>query len=308
MSRGTHEWTRREWLQATAAGAVSAAAAGSRTLHAAPLKAIGVQLYTVRDQMKAHAAETLKAIADIGYKELEVLRVNVREAASAASRVGLTSVSMHIDAPLVTGDWTARREAAKLFPMALDTNDTLDAAIQDAKATGISYLTVSYLFPGERKFEPLADAMNKAGERVAQAGLQLCYHNHGFEFEKQPDGRTGLDTLMSRLDRTLVKLEMDVFWVAITGADPVALLQQYSGRVALVHLKDKSKGAPRTTDERKVPPTAFAEVGSGTLDFPAILKAADAAGVEHYFVEQDHTPGDPLVSLKKSYTYLQHLT
>jgi sugar phosphate isomerase/epimerase len=104
-----------------------------------------------------------------------------------------------------------------------------------------------------------------------------------------------------------VKLELDVFWVSITGADPVALLGQSSGRVALVHLKDKARDTPRETDERRVAPGAFKEVGSGTLDFPAILKAAAAAGVEHYFVEQDHTPGDPLASLAASYKYLQSL-
>ena len=68
---------------------------------------------------------------------------------------------------------------------------------------------------------------------------------------------------------------------------------------------DTAKGAPHATDESKVPAATFQEVGSGSLDFPAILKAADAAGVEHYFVEQDHTPGDPIASLRKSYDYLQ---
>ena len=99
-----------------------------------------------------------------------------------------------------------------------------------------------------------------------------------------------------------------MFWVGITGADPVDLLTQYKGRVALVHLKDTAKGAPHATDESKVPAATFQEVGSGSLDFPAILKAADAAGVEHYFVEQDHTPGDPIASLRKSYDYLQTIT
>src|SRR4051812_9132509 len=79
------------------------------------------------------------------------------------------------------------------------------------------------------------------------------------------------------------------------------------GRVALVHLKDKAAGVPAETNEAKVAATTFKEVGSGSLDFRAILKAADAAGVEHYFVEQDQTPGDPVASLKKSYDYLQQL-
>jgi sugar phosphate isomerase/epimerase len=149
--------------------------------------------------------------------------------------------------------------------------------------------------------------MNKAGEKVKQAGLQLGYHNHAFEFEKGADGATVLDTMMTKWDRALVKLEMDVFWVSIAGIDPVALLQKYSGRVALMHVKDKAADAPTVTSEMKVPPTAFKEVGSGSLDIRAILKAGEAAGVEHYFVEQDQTPGDPIASLKKSIAYLQQI-
>src|SRR5690606_18420842 len=120
-----------------------------------------------------------------------------------------------------------------------------------------------------------------------------------------PDGRLPLDVLMSATDPALVKLELDVFWVGITGNDPVAMIGKYGSRIALMHLKDKSAGAPTATQEMQVPPTAFSEVGSGSLDFPAILKAGAAAGVAHYFVEQDHTPGNPIDSLRKSYEYLR---
>ena len=99
---------------------------------------------------------------------------------------------------------------------------------------------------------------------------------------------------------------MDAFWVSVAGHDPVAMLQKLSGRVPLLHCKDKASGTEVMYKET-VPRTAFKEVGSGSLDFRAILKAADAAGVEHYFVEQDHTPGDPIASLRKSYEYLQSI-
>ncbi len=145
------------------------------------------------------------------------------------------------------------------------------------------------------------------GEQVKKAGLQLCYHNHGFEFEPLADGRRPLDVLMGAVKPELVKLELDVFWVSLTGADPVALIQQYSGRIPLLHLKDKAKGTPPETQESKVPPTTFTPVGAGAVDFPAVLKAAAAAGVEHYFVEQDHTQGDPIAALKQSYQYLRTL-
>ena len=305
MAPTSDDWTRREWLRRTAAGTM-AAAVGSLRPAAAGNRVLGVQLYTVRDQMKPdQAAATLKAIADIGYKEVEVLHPGMAETTRLAKAVGLSPVSMHIEAPLVTGDWSA------WGPPGTKPSGTLEQLIDEAKPLGYKYLVVSYLMPGERSkpgfFASFAEAMNKAGEKVKAAGMQLCYHNHGFEFEAQADGKRPLDLLLASFDKQLVKFELDVFWVSLTGADPVALIKEHAGRVALVHLKDKAKDTPRETNEAKVAATAFKEAGNGSLDFAAILDAAKAAGVEHFFVEQDHTPGDPIASLKQSYTYLQSL-
>ena len=292
--------TRRSWLQLAAMGALY-----GTTLAAQPRRALGVQLYTVRDRLGPQADATLKAIAAIGYKELELGRGDLARLAPIARSCGLTPVSIHIEAPLVTGNWTAWREAVKV-----PDGYTLERALDEARTHGVRHAVVSYLMASERGggtafYEKFADQLNRAGELGRRAGVGIGYHNHGFEFEPLADGRRPLDVLMARTDPSLVRLELDVFWVGITGANPVDLLRQYSGRVALVHLKDKAKDAGPETDEGKVPPTAFKEVGAGALDFPAILKAAEAAGVEHYFVEQDHAPGDPLASLRQSYEYLQ---
>jgi sugar phosphate isomerase/epimerase len=309
MRANEREWTRREWLQAAAAGTM-AAAAGSGVYAAGAGRRWGVQIYTVRNQLKTDAAAAFKAIADIGYKELEMLADGLAEQAKLATAVGLEPVSLHIPSPLVTGDWKPWGGATG--GSAPPASYTLESVAAQAKAIGIKYLVVSYLMPNERSqpgfFPRFIDAMNTAGEKVRAAGLQLGYHNHGFEFEKGADGAVVLDTMMAGFDRSLVKLEMDVFWVSVTGADPVALLQKYSGRVALVHLKDKAAGTPVVTNEAKVAPGAFKELGAGSLDLRAIVKAADAAGVEHYFVEQDQTPGDPLASLKQSFAYLKQLS
>lgn len=90
----------------------------------------------------------------------------------------------------------------------------------------------------------------------------------------------------------------------IRRAHRQAVIKRYAGRVALVHLKDQDPKAPNVLVETQVTREAFVEVGSEALRIPAILAAARAAGVSHYFVEQDATPGDPVDSLKKSYTYL----
>ncbi|MBV9885868.1 MAG: sugar phosphate isomerase/epimerase, partial [Acidobacteria bacterium] len=124
---------------------------------------------------------------------------------------------------------------------------------------------------------------------------------HAFEFKPVAEG-TGLELLLSQTQKGLVSLELDIFWASVAGHDPVELLKTYAGRILLLHLKDKAPGLAVQYDER-VPPTTFKEVGNGSIDIPAVLSASDAAGVRHYFVEQDQTP-DPIASLRQSYKYL----
>jgi sugar phosphate isomerase/epimerase len=144
--------------------------------------------------------------------------------------------------------------------------------------------------------------MNRAAASAKRAGLSFGYHNHAFEFGKLDDGTRPIDTILTSFDPALVRFEVDVFWVSVTGNDPVDFIKKLGKRVMLVHLKDKAKDTPVKFAE-DVEKAAFAEVGSGTVDIPGVLKAAEALGIEHYFVEQDQSP-DPLASLKKSYEYL----
>ena len=141
--------------------------------------------------------------------------------------------------------------------------------------------------------------------KAREAGLAFCYHNHAFEFQPL-EGSTPFQVLMDSTDPKLVALEMDVFWVSVAGHDPVALLGELSGRVALLHVKDKARGTPVVYNE-SVPRNAFKEAGNGVIDWPKVLHAASAAGVQHYFVEQDQTPGDPLESLRQSFAFLSKL-
>ncbi len=135
--------------------------------------------------------------------------------------------------------------------------------------------------------------------------MQCAYHNHAFEFESK-DGTTLFQVLADNTDKKLVNFEMDLFWVSVAGNDPVEMLHKMKGRVPLVHLKDKAEGTPVLYKE-SVEKSAFKEVGSGVIDWKKVLVACAATGVQHYFVEQDQTPGDPLESLKKSYQYLAPL-
>ena len=117
-----------------------------------------------------------------------------------------------------------------------------------------------------------------------------------------------MELLIRESDPGLVSLETDVFWVSVAGTGPAEFIKRHSGRVALLHLKDKVKGSDAPRFNQDVPKDAFKEVGSGSIDFKAVLRAATDAGVKHFFVEQDETARNPLSSLEMSYKYLHNLS
>jgi sugar phosphate isomerase/epimerase len=251
-----------------------------------------VQLYTVRSIIESDPATVLGAIDKIGYREAEVTQGNIMKIWDSLKQTKLKPVSVHLDTPLFI------REQEKL-----------PAVLESVKSNGFQYAVCPYIAPADRGgpevMKRLGETLNKAGEQCKSMGVQLCYHNHAFEFAPAGDG-TLLDVLMSVTDRKLVQLEMDMMWVQVAGANPVSVLEKFSGRVPLMHLKDVAKGTEPRFNEN-IPKAAFMEVGSGMVDVPAVLKAASTAGVKHYFVEQDSTPGNPIDSLRKSFEYLHSL-
>jgi sugar phosphate isomerase/epimerase len=286
-------FTRREWMAAAAATTVAL------PLEAAMPRPLGVQLYTVRSILMRESDRVLKTIADIGYTEVEGNRADLIELLPKIRQYGLKPVSCHIETPLITQRW-------ELYPDLKEMR--LDDAIDSAKKIGVEYFTLAYISPGARGdgedfYRRTADRMNAAGELCKKAGMRMAYHNHAYEFGGKP-GMRPIDIFFERLDPGLVAMELDVFWLSVAGQDPVEALKKWKGRVALLHLKDKAKDAPHQFAEN-MPNGAFQEVGSGVINFPAILKAAPGAGVKHYIVEQDQTPGDPLDSLRKSFNYLK---
>jgi len=244
---------------------------------------LGVQVYTVRNILDANPAKVLTDIHAIGYTELEATADTLARAWPAIEASGLKLTSVH-----------------------LNTAPT-DAQFADAKSKGFTYAVVPYIPPAQRGgvavMKKLAASLQDSGKRAQQHGLKLCYHTHAFEYEPM-EGTTPLQILMGETDPQLVQLELDIFWATVAGHNPVDVLKTYSGRVPLLHLKDKAKGlVPDAQFNEKVPKELFSEVGNGSLDIPAILTAANSAGVQHYFVEQDQSP-DPLSSLRQSYAYL----
>ncbi len=263
---------------------------------------LGVQLYTLRHQVETDPAQAIREVAEIGFEQVEVLSYTMDRLAPLLDQNGLTAVSGHFPLPLITGK-------TEFWPPGVTAGlADWDAAVDSAQRHGLSQMVIAYVRPQERTsldfYRRLSDQLNQAGQRSAQAGIQLAYHHHSFEFEPL-EGEIPFEILAERLDPQLVKWQLDVFWLAMAGLDPVQTLAGYNGRVSSLHLKDVAQGAATHYQESQVSPDSFAAVGSGRLDFPAILRAARTAQVRYFFVEQDQTPGDPLDSLRSSYQYLR---
>lgn len=259
---------------------------GKEALRAANL---GVELYTVRSIITNSPAQVLKSIQEMGYKEAEAVFASLGAIGPALRGSGLKPVSVHIDTALFA-----------------EGGSKLDDAFGQVKRFGFEYAVLPYIPPAQRggvdTFKKLAETLNKSGEKANAAGLKLCYHNHAFEFEPLA-GTTGIEILMRDTHKDLASLELDIFWASVAGHDPVAVLKKYSGRVPLLHLKDKKSGQPVQYNE-KVTPDAFREIGNGSIDMAAVLAVAKKSAVRHYFVEQDQTSGSPLDSLRQSYQWL----
>jgi len=307
--------TRRTLLQ-------SAAAAGLPLLaRAAFEKPIGVQLYTVRSLLPVKGEATLKAIAAIGYREVEIGLADAKKFAHVLKETGLKPVGSHIEAACITGGWefyrnwleaNKARTGAKEVPAHLP-QVTLEEQIETAKQLGVPAIGVAFVVPQERNapqtFWPkFADQLNGAGEACRKAGLSFFYHHHNFEFEVLPK-RIGLrkerpiDVLREKLSKD-VALEIDCFWASVAGEDPARMITAWKDRIFGLHLKDKAKGTPVSYETDRPAKEAYKEVGKGVIDWKRVIAAAKAANVQHYFVEQDYTAGDPLESLRQSYAYL----
>ena len=248
-------------------------------------KKVGVQLYTIREAIGKDAKGSLKQIADLGFGEVENFGYNGKffgmDAATYKSLIGdlgMTAPSGHYMYNNILKGW--------------------EKAVEDAKAIGQDYMVLAYLLPPERKslddYKKIAENLNKAGELCKQAGIQLCYHNHEFEFEAM-NGQLPFDILTNETDAGLVKIELDLYWASVAGQDPVGLFKKHKGRVALWHVKDMDK----------TPKKNFTEVGNGVIDFASIFKHAKTSGMKHFFVEQDVCPGSPFDSIKQSIGYIK---
>ena len=267
----------------TAAGALVAGSA-SKLLASAPsgrLGPIGIQLYTVREQMKVSVPKTLAAVAKAGYKEVEFAGYFGHSAADIRKMlddVGLTAPSSHIQVTDLSTNWAS--------------------LLDYARVVGHEYLVVAWIDAEERTipgFTRLAARFNSAGQIARDHGVKLGYHNYFFEF-KPIDGQVPYDLLLSECDPQLVAMEIDVFWMIQGGGDPTHYMTKFPGRFPMLHVKDMGPA----------PKHAMMDVGKGTIDWKSIFRAGGTGGVKHVFVEHDETKSTA-ATMRNSYRYLRAL-
>jgi sugar phosphate isomerase/epimerase len=286
---------RRNFLRRASMGVTAAALASQvpEFLLANPYgKPIGLQLYTLRDQLEKDVTGTLKQVAALGYKDVEIYSLYGKAPAEFSQILkdnGITASSGHYLLPSLKTNWQKQ--------------------LDDATTLGLQYMVLAILDAKDRQsfddFKRLAELLAKTGETTKKAGIQFCYHNHNFEFKKYGD-TTAYEYLLKTLDPNLIKFEMDCFWVTHAGQDPVEYFKKYPGRFPLLHIKDM-KDKPASTQELDAKMGLFAPVGHGTIDWTRIFKAAREGGMEHYYVEQDYCEQSPLLAVKMGYDFLHKL-
>lgn len=284
---------RRDFVRNTALGlAAFAVSKGPELASANPYDLpIGLVLYTVRRQMDKDPEGTLKRVAATGYENVEIDAKNLAQYTPLLRRTGLTVPAVHLVFGQVKTGW--------------------EHEIERVKGQGVKYMVVAFIDAPDRKsledYKKVAQLFNKAGEQCRRAGMQLCYHNHNFEFAKL-DGGMGYDVLLKETDPKLVKFELDCFWMTHAGHDPVEYMHKYPGRFPSLHIKDLKKGIPSSTGFDNPNGNPFTEVGKGVIDWKRNFVAAKEGGLKQYFVEQDETDIPAFDAIKISYDYLHNLT
>lgn len=278
---------------------------------------VGLQLYTLGDLTTTDLDSTLQQVAQIGYKAVETANYmgqTPEQLRAKLDAAGLACTSAHVglregspEEPGLLGDLSKLSDHMKTIGAGHVVCPILsppsDIVIEPQPDEGFRVLTRIVAQMTEDHWKRLAEQLNTIGATLSSNGLSFGYHNHNTEFV-EVGGRTGLDILFAETDPELVTFELDVGWVAASGADPVEVFNRYPGRFELMHVKDVQASTTPNIDLRMDP----TQIGSGRLDWSRILPAAHRAGVRKYFVEQEPPFTMPrLDAVAMSFGYLNTL-
>lgn len=289
-------WSRRQFLSTVAAGLAAPVGARQWLNAQDEIKTVlngpvGVQMWSFREYLPKDLPGTLAKVRAMGFREVEgagLWKRTVGELRAALDAAGLRCQSAHM------GFERLRDDSAGAFT--------------EAKALGASWVVCPWIshdkeFTREDALKS-AEVFNKVAPAAEAAGLRFAYHCHGYEMLPSPEG-TRFDTLAQNTDPKRVMFQVDVFHTLHGGADPVALINRYAARVKSLHLKDLKKGVAITKGTGTATPDVDVPLGTGQVDWRAVLRAAIKAGASLYYVEDESA--DPWGHIPQSLQYLKSL-
>ena len=252
---------------------------------------VGLGLYSFRNQFEKDVPGTMAKVKQMGFREVEV-----------AGTYGLSATDFRkvLD--------QNNLKAVSVGATYEDLNSDVPKVLAEAKTLGVKYVACFWIPHAGDAFtiynaDNAIDVFNTAGKLLADNGITLCYHTHGYEFQTYKDG-TFFDYLVENLNPKYVHFEIDVFWVKAPGYDPVALLQKYPKRFLLMHLKDRKPGTPDSQNGH-ADVESNVVLGQGDVGIGAIMKQARKSGVKHYFIEDESSRS--MEQIPKSLDYLRSL-
>lgn len=250
----------------------------------------GIVSYTLRDSFSKDVPSTLDKIKAWGITDIEFSSLFGKTAKEL--RALLDQRGLHCSSYGVSYD-------------AIDQKP--DSILQNAKTLGVKYIRIGSI-PHKsaatlEMMQKAAEVFNRFGKQAHEQGMMFCYHNHGFEFQPHENG-TLFDYLVKQTNPEYVGYEMDVTWTYLPGQDPAALLKKYPKRFRLIHLKDVAKGVEHS-DKGGMPNEKSVVLGTGQIDWPAVLKAARTTSIDHYYIEDESK--DVEQQVPKSLAYLKSL-
>lgn len=241
------------------------------------MKPVGLQLYTLRRPFSEDPIGTLERIKAVGYDSVEFaapLDMDFAPLAARMREIALDCPSIHVGLAEITG--------------------RPDRVLSVARELGCRFIVLPYVDPNGADWRAVVSQGEAFAKRARDDGFRFAYHHHNFEFDNSRGFRP-FDVLVGESDPALFFFELDLYWLKNGGEDPLAMIERLAGRVKLLHLKDMAEDGNMT------------DVGSGTLDFPALIAAGRTAGVEHVFVEHDFPPKPYWPSVETSVRYLEAL-
>lgn len=252
------------------------------------IKDFGIQLYTLREDMPKDAKGVLRKLSGFGYKQIE----------SYEGKDGMFWGMTPLDFKKYMDDLDM-----KIVASHCDMNKDFEKKAADAASIGMKYLICAYIGPQKKMddFKKFADTFNEKGEICKKHGIRFAYHNHDYSF-KELEGQLPQDVMMNNTDAALVDFEMDIYWVVTGKQDPEAWLKKYKNRFRLCHIKDRSKTPVENNSLNSV------NLGTGTINWPSVLKTAKENGMQYFIVEQEAYAGTtPLKAVEANAEYLKGL-